>query len=97
MKAESKVLLILVYYNIILLQVLLQASSTHREDYSMQVPFIYHGMYFNITLYIKQLQQHSMLEAYALDDHTPLQVSHSKIIGSKTLAPFTIMVFQGHA
>jgi hypothetical protein len=35
---------------------LLQASSTHGEDHSMQVPFMYYGMYFNIILYIKQLQ-----------------------------------------
>ena len=53
----------------------------------MQVPIIYHGMYFNITLYIEQLQQHSMLDVYALDDHTPLQVSHPKIIGIQDVGP----------
>jgi hypothetical protein len=96
MKAESKVLLTLVYYNLILLQVLLQTSSVHREDYSMQVPFMCYGMYFNITLYIKQVQCQRWRHMYLMTMPLPKSaILRSK--ESKLLAPFTIMVFQGHA
>jgi uncharacterized metal-binding protein len=75
---------------------LLQASSTHREDYSMQFPFMYHGMYFNITLYIKQLQcqrwRHMHLMTMPLSKCAILKSKESK-----PLAPFSIMVLQGHA
>jgi hypothetical protein len=62
----------------------------------MQVPFMYHGMHFNITLYIKQLQcqywKHMHLMTMLLSKCAILRSKESKL-----LAPFTVMVFQGHA
>jgi hypothetical protein len=57
---------------------------------------MYHGMYFSISLQIKQLQcqywRHMHLMTMPLSKCAILRSKKSK-----PLAPFTIMVFQGHA